>query len=379
MKQSERVDFMDQDLIFMKRALELSKRGECLTCPNPMVGAVIVKDGQIIGEGWHHGPGLPHAEIEALKACRTDPKGATIYVTLEPCNHYGRTPPCSEAIIKAGIGEVVYAISDPNPVAGGGAERLKQAGIKTRSGLGRKEALELNRKFLHFCLTGRPWVIMKAAMSLDGKIATAGGESQWITGERSRKLVHKLRAEVHSVLVGSGTLLADDPQLTNRMFKVTSNQPLKVLLDSKLQITAEHRIIGEKPEDLIVFCTTQAELEKAKILSSLGVRIIRQETAGRVNLAEALASLGELGVQSVLVEGGSSVFASFWELGLINEYYLFYGPFFIGGDSAPGVLGGRGLKSLSEAEHLTIESVKKIGPDILVHAYKEEPQNCLPV
>lgn len=370
---------MNQDLIFMKRALELSKKGECLTCPNPMVGAVIVKDGQIIGEGWHHGPGLPHAEIEALKACRTDPKGGTMYVTLEPCNHYGRTPPCSEAIIKAGIGEVVYAISDPNPVAGGGAERLKRAGIKTRSGLGGGEALELNRKFLHFCLTGRPWVIMKAAMSLDGKIATAGGESQWITGEQSRKLVHKLRAEVNSVLVGSGTLLADDPQLTNRMFKVTSNQPLKVLLDSKLLVTPEHRIIGEKPEDLIVFCTAQAESEKVGQLRSLGVRIIRQETAGRVNLADALASLGELGVQSVLVEGGSLVWTSFWELGLVNEYYLFYGPFFIGGDSAQGVLRGRGVQSLAEAEHLTIESVKKIGSDILVHAYKEEPQNCLRV
>ena len=302
-----------------------------------------------------------------------------MYVTLEPCNHYGRTPPCSEAIIKAGIGEVVYAISDPNPVAGGGGERLMRAGVKTRAGLGRKEALEVNRKFLHFCLTGRPWVIMKAAMSLDGKIATVGGESQWITGERSRKLVHKLRAEVNSVLVGSGTLLADDPQLTNRMFRVASRQPLKVLLDSKLQVTQEHRIIGGQPEDLIVFCTARAELEKAEKLSSLGVRIVRQDTGGRVNLTEALASLGELGIESVLLEGGSSVFASFWELGLINEYYLFYGPFFIGGDSAPGVLGGRGVKSLAEVEHLKVESVKKIGSDILVHAYKEETQSCLPV
>lgn len=369
---------MNQDLSFMKRALELSKKGQYLTCPNPMVGAVIVKDGQIIGEGWHHGPGLPHAEIEALKSCRTDPKGATMYVTLEPCNHYGRTPPCSEAIIKAGIGEVIYALSDPNPVAGGGAERLRKAGIKTQAGLGRCEALEINRKFLHFCLTGRPWVIMKVAMSLDGKIATTGGESQWITSERSRKLVHQLRAEVNSVLVGSGTLLADNPQLTNRMFKTFSRQPLKVLLDSKLQLTREHRIIGENPADLIVFCTTQAPLKKEKELRSLGVKIIRQERAGMIDLSEAMASLGALGVQSVLVEGGSSTFTSFWESGLVNEYYLFFGPFFIGGDLAPGVL-RRGVPSLGEVERLKIESVKKIGPDILIHAYKEEPQSCLPV
>lgn len=371
--------FLNQDLIFMKRALELSKKGQCLTCPNPMVGAVIVKDGQIIGEGWHHGPGLPHAEIEALKDCRAEPKGATMYVTLEPCNHYGRTPPCSEAIIKAGIGEVVYAIPDPNPVAGGGAERLKRAGIKTRSGLCRKEALELNRKFLHFCLTGRPWVIMKAAMSLDGKIATAGGESQWITGERSRRLVHKLRSEANSVLVGSGTLLADDPQLTNRMFKPATRQPLKVLLDSELKVTPRHRIIAERPEATIVFCTAKAPSNKEADLSALGVRIIRQETAGKVNLAEAMDVLGKLGIQSVLVEGGSSVFTSFWELGMVNEYYLFYGPFFIGGKASPGVLGGNGLISLTKAEPLLIESVKKIGSDILIHGYKEELQSCLPV
>lgn len=370
---------MNQDLHFMKRALELSKKGQCLTCPNPVVGAVIVKDGQIIGEGWHHGPGLPHAEIEALRACRTDPAGAIMYVTLEPCNHYGKTPPCSEAIIKAGIAKVKYAISDPNPVAGGGGKRLREAGIKAQAGLGREVALELNRKFLHFCLTGRPWVIMKAAMSLDGKIATTSGESKWITGEQSRKLVHRLRAEVNSVLVGSGTLLADDPQLTNRMYKHSSRQPLKVLLDSMLQVKHEHRIIAEGPGNVIVFCTARAPLNREAELRGLGVRIIRQETVGKVNLPDALASLGELGIQSILVEGGSSVFTSFCELGLVSEYYLFYGPFFIGGDLSPGILRGKGINTLTEAKHLKVESVKKIGLDILVHAYKEELKSCLPV
>ncbi|NLY75778.1 MAG: bifunctional diaminohydroxyphosphoribosylaminopyrimidine deaminase/5-amino-6-(5-phosphoribosylamino)uracil reductase RibD [Firmicutes bacterium] len=370
---------MNQDLIFMKRALELSKKGQFSTCPNPMVGAVIVKDGRIIGEGWHQGPGLPHAEIEALKNCRIDPGGATMYVTLEPCNHYGRTPPCSEAIIKAGIATVKYAIPDPNPVAGGGAERLREAGIKTEAGVGKTAALELNRRFLHFCLTGRPWVIMKAAMSLDGKIAAAGGESKWITGERSRKIVHGLRGEVSSVLVGSGTLLADDPRLTNRMALPAVRQPFKVLLDGKLQVTKEHKLAAEEPEKLIVFCSSQASASKEKELTDLGVRVFRQETSGRIDPVKVLETLGRLDIQSVLVEGGRSVFTSFWEAGLINEYYLFYAPFFIGGNEAPGVLAGRGLDSLLDVERLFIKSVKRVGADILVHAYKEEPKDCLQV
>lgn len=370
---------MNQDLLFMKRALELSKKGRSLTCPNPMVGAVIVKNGQIIGEGWHHGPGFPHAEVEALKSCGVDPKGATMYVTLEPCNHYGKTPPCTEAVIRAGIGKVNFAVSDPNPVARGGAVRLREAGIKAESGLCREEALEINRKFFHFCLTGRPWVEMKVAISLDGKIATAGGESQWITGEGSRKLVHRLRSEVSSVLVGSGTMLADNPQLTNRMAKPLIRQPIKIVFDGALQITENHRLVAETPENLIVFCTSRASKLKVEQLRCKGVRIIQQDTQGKVILNDALATLGRLGIQSVLVEGGSVIFTSFWESGIVNEYYLFYAPFFIGGQAAPGFLGGKGLVSLTEAKRLIVKSVKKVGPDILIHAYKEEPKNCLPV
>jgi diaminohydroxyphosphoribosylaminopyrimidine deaminase/5-amino-6-(5-phosphoribosylamino)uracil reductase len=213
---------MDQHLRtaqdFMKRALELSELGAPLVYPNPMVGAVIVKDGRIIGEGWHHGPGLPHAEVEALRVCREEPAGATMYVTLEPCNHWGRTPPCTKAVIEAGIAEVQIAIRDNNcRVAGGGIAALTEAGIKVAIGLCREEALEINRSFFHYCHTGRPWVIMKAATSLDGKIATTGGQSRWITGEPARRLVHQLRSRVGAVLIGSGTMLADDPELTNRL------------------------------------------------------------------------------------------------------------------------------------------------------------------
>ena len=286
---------MSQDLKFMRRALQLSRRGEALACPNPMVGAVIVKDGQIIGEGWHHGPGQPHAEVEALRACREDPKGTTLYVTLEPCNHYGRTPPCTEAIIKAGIKIVKIALLDPNrAVTGGGAARLRAAGIEVEIGIAGAEALELNRKFCHFCLKGQPWVIMKAAMSLDGKIATSSGQSQWITGEASRRLVHQLRSQVGAVLIGSGTMVQDNPELSNRLTPLAS-QPLKVLLDSELKVTPESNLVAKNPRRLLVFCTRKAHPAREEQLQRLGVQVVRQQAEERVDLINVMATLAKSG------------------------------------------------------------------------------------
>ena len=366
------------DRNYMKRALQLSKKGCALTCPNPMVGAVIVKDGRIIGEGWHHGPGLPHAEVEALRLCREDPKGGTMYVTLEPCNHFGRTPPCTEAIINAGIAEVKIAVADPNPrVTGGGATRLREVGIKVETGVEQAEAREINQRFFYHCQTGRPWVIMKAAMSLDGKIATVGGESQWITGEKARHFVHELRSQVAAVLVGSGTLLQDNPQLTNRLVKSGGRQPLKILLDSELQVTAQHNLVSQNPQQLIVFCTQRAVKAKIEALQGLGVKVIQQNSGARVNLEEALATLGAFEIQSVLVEGGSEIFAGFSMQNLLNEYYLFYAPFFIGGSQAKGVIAGTGIDTLSAAHRLWVKSTRRVGSDILLHAYKEELQACL--
>jgi diaminohydroxyphosphoribosylaminopyrimidine deaminase/5-amino-6-(5-phosphoribosylamino)uracil reductase len=367
------------DRRYMKRALELSKRGQGRTCPNPLVGAVIVKEGRVIGEGWHRGPGLPHAEIEALRSCTEDPRGATIYVTLEPCNHFGRTPPCSEALIAAGIAEVQYAIADPNPVAGGGAARLARAGVKVAGGVGRREALELNRRFFHFCLTGRPWVILKAAMSLDGKITGATGQSQWITGPAARRVVHRLRSEVAAVLVGVETVRADDPQLTNRTARPAVRQPLRVVFDSNLRLPDQSKLVRESPEQLIVFCTRKAGAERIQQLSRSGVRVIRQEGDGAVDPAGALESLGGMGVQSVLAEGGAGVFTSLVRADLVNEYYLFYAPFFIGGPTAKGVVGGPGVAVLAEAPRLTVAGVRRVGNDVLVHAYREELATCLPV
>lgn len=365
---------------FMKRALELSEKGASLTYPNPMVGAVIVKDGRIIGEGWHHGPGLPHAEVEALKSCREDPAEATLYVTLEPCNHWGRTPPCTKAIIEARIAEVQIAIRDTNfRVAGGGTAKLEEAGIKVQVGLCRDEALEINRSFFHYCHTGRPWVIMKAATSLDGKIATAGGESRWITGEPARRLVHQLRSQVGAVLIGSGTMLADDPELTNRLFEPVTRQPLKIVLDSALKIPLTGKLIRNNPAGLLLFCTERATSAKISQLESLGVRVYQQAGSGRVNIPEVLDVLGSQGIQSVLVEGGAEVFAGFLKDDFINEFYLMYAPFFIGGTTAKGVIGGSGIQSLPDAPRLTVKSLSRVGEDILVHAYKEEPTTCLPV
>jgi diaminohydroxyphosphoribosylaminopyrimidine deaminase/5-amino-6-(5-phosphoribosylamino)uracil reductase len=371
---------MDHNIEYMKHAINISKLGASMTHPNPMVGAVIVKNKQIIGEGWHHGPGMPHAEVEALKACTEDPGGAAMYVTLEPCNHWGKTPPCTEAIIKAQITEVKIAIRDSNcQVCGGGIEKLKLTGIKVEEGLCREEALEINRSFFYHCKTGRPWVIMKTATSLDGKITTANGESQWITGEIAREMVHQLRSQVGAVLIGSGTCQQDDPQLTNRMVEPITRQPFKVLLDSVLKISLQSNLVSRDPDKLLVFCTDQADSLKEKALQAMGVQVIHQPGLGRVDLQNALNFLGSRGIRSVLVEGGAEVFAGFLQADLVNEYYLFYALFFIGGDSAKGLIGGAGINALKDVRRLVIKSFDQVGEDVLVHAYREDLLHCLQV
>jgi len=354
----------------MKRALELARKGYVRVYPHPMAGAVSVKEGMIIGEGWHRGPGHPHAEVEALKRCTVDPQGAVLYVTLEPCNHFGRTPPCTEAIIKAGIGKVCYAVADPNPhVAGGGARKLREAGILAVEGIGKDEAIRLNQAYFHHCHTGLPWVILKAGMSLDGKIALAGGESQWITGTKSREKVHQLRARVGAILIGSGTVQRDNPRLTCRWGDSKQRQPLKAVLDSNLVLDLESRLVQESPERLVVFCSAEAPRDKEKALTERGVRVFRVKTQGKPDPRKVMVALGEMGVQSVLIEGGHQIFTAFVEAGLVNEYYLFYAPFWIGGDESIGVLGGSGLKSLAEKVPIKVESIRRYGDDFLVHGY----------
>lgn len=371
---------MNHDQIYMRRALDLAKQGRGITYPNPMVGAVIVKNGRIIGEGWHRGPGQAHAEVDALAHCRESAQGATLYVTLEPCNHYGRTPPCTEAIIAAGITAVKYAVPDPNPaVEGKGAKRLQAAGILVEAGLLKPEAIELNRLFLRFCLTGRPWVILKAALSLDAKVASAGGQSKWITGAAARTKVHQLRAEVGAVLIGGGTLRSDDPRLTSRLTPPPPRQPLKVLLDRQLAIGATANLISHGPEKLLIFCNRGADSAKIRTLSELGAQVFPSRSGEQWALTDLLTTLGGLGVQSLLVEGGPGIYSSFVNEGLVDEYYLFYAPFFMGGGGALPVIDNAGITALSEAQRLKIDAVELVGADVLIHAYKEELTQCLPV
>jgi diaminohydroxyphosphoribosylaminopyrimidine deaminase/5-amino-6-(5-phosphoribosylamino)uracil reductase len=364
----------------MQRALDLAKHGRGKTYPNPLVGAVIVKDGRIIGEGWHRGPGQAHAEVDALHNCQGSSQGATLYVTLEPCNHYGRTPPCTEAIIAAGITAVKYAAPDPNPaVRGHGAKRLRDVGIRVEVGLLKAEAVALNRGFFRYCLTGRPWVILKAALSLDAKISSAGGQSKWITGTAARTMVHQLRAEVGAVLIGSGTLRADDPMLTSRLAGEVPHQPLKVLLDRGLSVSPAANLVSRAPENLLVFCNRSVAPVKIRALAELGVRVFPCRSGEEWTMPDLLACLGKLGVQSVLVEGGSGIYSAFVADDLADEYYLFYAPFFMGGGGALPVIVNAGITAISEARRLHIDSVALIGAEVLIHAYKEELTQCLPV
>jgi diaminohydroxyphosphoribosylaminopyrimidine deaminase/5-amino-6-(5-phosphoribosylamino)uracil reductase len=345
---------MENHQIYMQRALGLAGQGRGLTYPNPLVGAVIVKNGQIIGEGWHRGPGQAHAEVDALAHCKGNAQGATLYVTLEPCNHYGRTPPCTAAIIAAGITTVYYAVPDPNPaVAGRGAERLQAAGLRVKAGLLKAEALALNRMFFHFCLTGRPWVILKAALSLDAKITSAGGDSKWITGEPARTRVHRLRAASGAVLIGKGTL--------------------------RLTLAVNANIVRQAPRNLLVFCNRSADPVKIRALSELGVQVFPGRSGEEWTLTQLISVLGELGVQSLLVEGGSKVYSAFITADLVDEYYLFYAPFFMGGGGALPLLDNPGLVTVGVARRLKIAAVEQVGGDVLIRAYKEELTQCLPV
>ncbi|HYH04901.1 MAG TPA: bifunctional diaminohydroxyphosphoribosylaminopyrimidine deaminase/5-amino-6-(5-phosphoribosylamino)uracil reductase RibD [Bacillota bacterium] len=373
---------MTTDSLYMQRALQLAANGRGTTYPNPMVGAVIVQNGRVIGEGWHRGPGQSHAEVDALHNCTESPEGATLYVTLEPCNHFGRTPPCTEAILKAEIGTVHYAVADPNPVvAGKGATRLESAGVQVTEGLLKAEAFELNRMFFHFWLKRKPWVILKAGMSLDAKLTSPKGESQWITGEASRTQVHQLRAEVGAVLAGCGTVAVDNPRLTCRMDRPVQRQPFKVVLDNRLAIDPDCNLLKEEPEKVIVFCAPDAPPGKEERLVNLGTKVIRypQEHEKKQALPYLLSILSELGVQSVLVEGGSRVFTSFIEADLVDEYVLYYAPFFIGGTTSLPVYVGAGIDSLVTARRLKIKSLGGSGEDFYIRAYKEELEQCLPV
>ncbi len=356
----------------MKLALKLAARGAGWVSPNPMVGAVVVKDGQVVGRGYHRRVGLPHAEVEALRAARNAARGAELYVTLEPCNHEGRTPPCTRAILDAGISRVIIATRDPNPrVAGGGFEFLRSRGVPVEVGLLEVEARRLNEAWFHWVATGRPWVTVKAACSLDGKIATAGGESQWLTGEATRALGHRLRHQVDAIVVGIGTVLADDPQLTTRLPRGPCRDPIRIVLDSKLRIPLTACLLHlESPAPTWVATTGQAPPAKRRALEDLGARVlVLPEVAGRVSLPDLLEFLGAQQVQSLLVEGGAEVLGAFFDQKLVHLFRFFYAPTILGGRAALGVVGGLGVHRLKEASRAQNLEIRRVGEDFLVSGY----------
>jgi diaminohydroxyphosphoribosylaminopyrimidine deaminase/5-amino-6-(5-phosphoribosylamino)uracil reductase len=363
---------MDADAGYMKLALKLAAKGAGWVSPNPMVGAVVVKDGQVMGQGYHRRAGAPHAEVVALQRAKDVAKGATLYVTLEPCHHQGRTPPCTQAILEAGVRRVVIATRDPNPkVAGGGATYLASQGLEVEVGLLEVEARRLNEAWFKWVTTGLPWVIAKAACSLDGRIATTTGESQWLTGEAARVYGHRLRHQVDAILVGIGTVLLDDPRLTTRLPGVKGKDPIRVVLDSRLRLPLSARIANlDSPAPTWVACRDMVPKEKIKALEQQGVEVlIMPEEGGLIALRPLLEFLGERQVQSLLVEGGAETLGSFFDQKLVDQFYFFYAPKFLGGRAAPGVLEGHGIAQIKDAPLARDLTIRRLDSDLLISGY----------
>jgi diaminohydroxyphosphoribosylaminopyrimidine deaminase/5-amino-6-(5-phosphoribosylamino)uracil reductase len=357
------------DELWMKRVLRLAERGKGRTSPNPVVGAVLVKNGRIVGEGYHEKAGQEHAEVIAIRHAGEDARGATLYLNLEPCTHHGRTPPCTPAVIAAGIKRIVVGMEDPNPlVKGKGLERLGRAGIDATVGVLEEDCRRLNEAFCKYIVRKEPFVILKAAVTLDGKIATKEGDSKWISGEASRRFVHRLRDQVDGIVVGIGTIFRDDPQLTARVRG--GRDPYRIVLDSRLRIKEEARVFGDSPSKVIIATTELAPMERVEKLEKIGSRVVIVDSKeGRVDLGGLLPRLGEMGMMSLMVEGGSRVNGSFLEHHLIDKIFLFLSPKLIGDGGAPGVFGGGGKAKLEEAVRLGDLRTRRIGEDILIEAY----------
>jgi diaminohydroxyphosphoribosylaminopyrimidine deaminase/5-amino-6-(5-phosphoribosylamino)uracil reductase len=361
---------MPDDKTFTQRALTLAAKGRGRTSPNPMVGAVIVKDNKIIAAGYHKKAGTSHAEVLALGKAGAKAGGATLYVNLEPCCHTEKkTPPCTKAIIKAGIKKVVTAMIDPNSkVSGRGIRELQNAGIETSVGIMHTEAKKLNEAFIKFITKKEPFVILKIAQSLDGKIATAKGESKWITGEDARKYVHKLRNEVDAVLVGAGTVKKDNPSLTCRI--KGGRNPFRVIVDSSLSIPLNAKVLKHKDGKTIIAATEKAPLRKINYLRNRGHKVlIISGRAGKINLKSLMKKLATLDILSVMIEGGSRINASAVSSGIVDKIMMFTAYKIIGGTDAVPSFGGKSPSVLSAAKTLRNTSIKTIGNDILIEGY----------
>lgn len=360
------------DRFYMERALELAKRGYGRTSPNPLVGAVVVQGDEIVGEGWHAMYGGPHAEVHALEAAGERAKNATIYVSLEPCNHHGKTPPCTEAIIRSGIKRVVLAMKDPNPKAAGGIERLQKAGIEVTSGICEKEARKLNAPFIKMVEKGLPWVVLKSAMTLDGMVATKTGDSKWVTGDAARLWCHEhLRQRLDAILVGSGTVRADNPSLTCRLPDGGGRDPLRIILSSSLDLDPEFNVFdGKSGAETLLVCRSGMDPEKKKPFLSKGARILEipRDEEGCLDLEILMKQLGSMGIQSLLIEGGAKVAASSLQKRIVDSLVFFYAPKILAGEGTP-VFSGKGPRLMSESIEIRDMEVFKIGDDLRVEGY----------
>ena len=355
------------DRDFMALAINLASATEGQTSPNPQVGAVLVKDGQIIGMGAHLKAGEHHAEVHAIKMAGENAEGATLYVTLEPCSHFGKTPPCSNLVIESGIKKVFVASVDPNPLVGGaGIKKMRDAGIEVEVGLMEEEAADLNKVFFHYISTGLPYVTLKSATSLDGKIATVTGESKWITGEEARKDVHQFRHTHDAILVGVNTVIKDNPSLTTRL-EAGGKNPIRVILDSSLRTPLESRIVNDEAAETIIVTGAGIDVKKEKQFSERGIEIIKLETA-QIGILEMLKKLGERGITSLFVEGGAEVHGSFLKEKAFQQVITYIAPKLLGGKSAPAAFGGEGIAQLEDTVPLEIIDVKQIGQDIRIIA-----------
>jgi diaminohydroxyphosphoribosylaminopyrimidine deaminase/5-amino-6-(5-phosphoribosylamino)uracil reductase len=356
------------DLRYLRRTLALARRARGRTAPNPMVGAVVVRDGLVVGEGFHPKAGEPHAEVFALRAAGEAARGATLYVSLEPCAHHGRTPPCAEAVVRAGIRRVVFASLDPNPlVAGKGRQLLLDAGITVEHGALADQEARLNEAYRHWIITRRPFVTVKLAASLDGKIATRTGQSQWITGEAARRDVHRLRAVYDAILTTAATVLTDDPALTSRIRG--GRDPRRIVVDTRLRTDPAARVYAaaERPPLLATAVDDPARL--APFLER-GVEVqVLPAPKGTLDLAALMTALGAREITSLLVESGGAFAGSLLDAGLVHKVRLYFAPMLIGGEDATPLLGGLGAATLEAAPHLRDLAWTRIGPDMRVEGY----------
>lgn len=357
---------------YMERALSLARLALGKVSPNPAVGAVIVRDGVAIAEGYTQPPGLPHAEVVALRQAGDSALRATMYVTLEPCCHFGRTPPCTKAIIESGIAEVYIATLDPNPqVSGRGKAELEAAGIKTHLGEREAEARQLNEAYIKFITTGLPFVTAKFAMSLDGKIATSRGDSRWISGEESRGYVHQLRQEADAIMVGVNTVLSDDPQLTARGEdgQPLERQPLRVIVDSQARTPPRARLF-QQPGKTMIAITSAALRARVRRLKEAGAEVLELPSQeGLVDLGQLIRELGRREFTSVMVEGGGTLLGSLFEQGLVDKVVAFIAPIIIGGKDAKAAVGGKGVEKIAQALRLSQVRVERLGQDVMTVGY----------